>query len=61
MTGAEKIAINETLPDAINDEKVARENAVKELKAKDTELQGNIDSLETALNQDITELRTTLL
>lgn len=61
MTGAEKIAINETLPDAINDEKVAREAAVKELKAKDTELQGNIDSLETALNQDITELRTTLL
>lgn len=61
MTGAEKIAINETLPDAINDEKVARENAVKELKAKDTELQGNIDSLETSLNQDITELRTTLL
>lgn len=61
MTGAEKLAINETLPDAINDEKVARENAVKELKAKDTELQGNIDSLETALNADITELRTTLL
>ena len=61
ITGAEKLAINETLPDAINDEKVARENAVKELKAKDTELQGNIDSLETALNQDITELRTTLL
>lgn len=61
MTGAEKIAINETLPDAINDEKVARENAVKELKAKDTELQGNIDSLETALNQDITELRSTIL
>ena len=61
MTGAEKIAINETLPDAINDEKVARENAVKELKAKDTELQGNIDSLETSLNQDITELRSTIL
>lgn len=61
MTGAEKIAINETLPDAINDEKVAREAAVKELKAKDTELQGNIDSLEDALNEDITELRTTLL
>lgn len=61
MTGAEKIAINETLPDAINDEKVAREAAVKELKAKDTELQGNIDSLETALNADITELRSTLL
>ena len=61
MTGAEKIAINETLPDAINDEKVAREAAVKELKAKDTELQGNIDSLETALNQDITELRSTIL
>ena len=61
MTGAEKIAINETLPDAINDEKVARENAVKELKAKDTELQGNIDSLETALNADITELRSTIL
>lgn len=61
MTGAEKLAINETLPDAINDEKVARENAVKEFKAKDTELQGNIDSLETALNQDITELRSTIL
>lgn len=61
MTGAEKLAINETLPDAINDEKVARENAVKELKAKDTELQGNIDSLETVLNQDITELRSTIL
>lgn len=61
MTGAEKIAINETLPDAINDEKVARENAVKELKAKDTELQGNIDSLEDALNEDITELRSTIL
>lgn len=61
MTGAEKLAINETLPDAINDEKVARENAVKELKAKDTELQGNINSLETALNQDITELRSTIL
>lgn len=61
MTGAEKLAINETLPDAINDEKTAREAAVNELKAKDTELQGNIDSLETALNQDITELRTTLL
>lgn len=61
MTGAEKLAINETLPDAINDEKVARENAVKELKAKDTELQGIIDSLETALNQDITELRSTIL
>lgn len=61
MTGAEKIAINETLPDAINDEKVAREAAVKELKAKDTELQGNIDSLETSLNQDITELRSTIL
>ena len=61
MIGAEKLAINETLPDAINDEKVARENAVKELKAKDTELQGNIDSLETALNQDITELRSTIL
>lgn len=61
MTGAEKIAINETLPDAINDEKVAREAAVKELKAKDTELQGNIDSLETALNTDITELRSTIL
>lgn len=61
MTGAEKIAINETLPDAINDEKVAREAAVKELKAKDTELQGNIDSLETALNADITELRSTIL
>lgn len=50
MTGAEKLAINETLPDAINDEKVARENAVKELKAKDTDL-----------NQDITELRSTIL
>lgn len=61
LTGAEKLAINETLPDAINDEKVARENAVKELKAKDTEQQGNIDSLETALNQDITELRSTIL
>lgn len=61
MIGAEKLAINETLPDAINDEKVAREAAVKELKAKDTELQGNIDSLETALNQDITELRSTIL
>lgn len=61
MTGAEKLAINETLPDAINDEKVARENAVKELKAKDTELQGNINTLEDALNEDITELRTTLL
>lgn len=61
MIGAEKLAINETLPDAINDEKVARENAVKELKAKDTELQGNIDSLETALNADITELRSTIL
>ena len=61
MTGAEKIAINETLPDAINDEKTAREAAVNELKAKDTELQGNIDSLEDALNEDITELRTTLL
>lgn len=61
MTGAEKIAINDTLPDAINDEKVAREAAVKELKAKDTELQGNIDSLETALNADITELRSTIL
>lgn len=61
MTGADKLAINETLPDAINDEKVAREAAVKELKAKDTELQGNINSLETALNQDITELRSTIL
>lgn len=61
MTGAEKLAINETLPGAINDEKVAREAAVKELKAKDTELQGNIDSLETSLNQDITELRSTIL
>lgn len=61
MTGAEKLAINETLPDAISDEQIARENAVKELKAKDTELQGNIDSLEDALNEDITELRTTLL
>lgn len=61
ITGAEKLAINETLPDAINDEKVAREAAVKELKAKDTELQGNIDSLETALNADITELRSTIL
>lgn len=61
MTGAEKIAINETLPDAINDEKTAREAAVNELKAKDTELQGNINSLEDALNEDITELRTTLL
>lgn len=61
MTGAEKIAINETLPDAINDEKTAREAAVNELKAKDTELQGNIDSLEDALNEDITELRSTIL
>lgn len=61
MTGAEKITINETLPDAINDEKIAREAAVNGLKAKDTELQGNIDSLETALNQDITELRSTIL
>lgn len=61
MTGAEKLAINETLPDAISDEQIARENAVKELKAKDIELQGNIDSLEDALNADITELRTTLL
>lgn len=61
MTGAEKLAINETLPDAINDEKVARENAVKELKAEDTELQGNIDSLKTVLNQNITELRSTIL
>lgn len=61
MTGAEKIAINETLPDAINDEKIAREAAVNELKAKDTELQSNINSLEDALNEDITELRTTLL
>ena len=61
MTGAEKLAINETLPDAINDEKIAREAAVNELKAKDTELQGNINSLEDALNEDITELRTTLL
>lgn len=61
MTGAEKLAINETLPDAINDEKTAREAAVNELKAKDTELQGNIDSLETALNADITELRSTIL
>lgn len=61
MTGAEKIAINETLPDAINDEKIAREAAINGLKAKDTELQGNIDSLETALNQDITELRSTIL
>lgn len=61
MTGAEKIAINETLPDAINDEKTAREAAVNELKAKDTELQSNINSLEDALNEDITELRTTIL
>lgn len=61
MTGAEKLAINETLPDAINDEKTAREAAVNELKAKDTELQGNIDSLEDALNEDITELRSTIL
>ena len=61
MTGAEKLAINETLPDAINDEKTAREAAVNELKAKDTELQSNINSLEDALNEDITELRTTLL
>lgn len=61
MTGAEKLAINETLPDAINDEKVAREAAVKELKAKDTELQSNINSLEDALNEDITELRSTIL
>lgn len=61
MTGAEKLAINETLPDAINDEKTAREAAVNELKAKDTELQGNIDSLETSLNQDITKLRSTIL
>ena len=61
MTGAEKIAINKTLPDAINDEKIAREAAVNGLKAKDTELQGNINSLEDALNEDITELRTTLL
>lgn len=61
MTGAEKLAINETLPDAINDEKTAREAAVNELKAKDTELQGNINGLEDALNEDITELRTTLL
>lgn len=61
MTGAEKLAINKTLPDAINDEKTAREAAVNELKAKDTGLQGNIDSLEDALNEDITELRTTLL
>lgn len=61
MTGAEKLAINETLPDAINDEQIAREAAVNELKAKDTELQGNINSLEDALNEDITELRTTLL
>lgn len=36
-------------------------DAINELKAKDTELQGNIDSLEDALNEDITELRTTLL
>lgn len=61
MTGAEKLAINETLPDAINDEKTAREAAVNELKAKDTELQGNINSLEDALNEDITELRSTIL
>lgn len=61
MTGAEKLAINETLPDAINDEKTAREAAVNELKAKDTELQSNINSLEDALNEDITELRTTIL
>lgn len=61
MTGAEKLAINETLPDAINDEQIAREAAVNELKAKDTELQGNINALEDALNEDITELRTTLL
>lgn len=61
MTGTEKLAINETLPDAISDEQIARENAVKELKAKDIELQGNINSLEDALNEDITELRTTLL
>lgn len=61
MTGADKLAINETLPDAISDEQIARENAVKELKAKNIELQGNIDSLEDALNADITELRTTLL
>ena len=61
MTGVEKLAINETLPDAINDEKTAREAAVNELKAKDTELQGNINNLEDALNEDITELRTTLL
>lgn len=61
MTGAEKLAINETLPDAINDEQIAREEAINELKAKDTELQGNINSLEDALNEDITELRTTLL
>lgn len=61
MTGAEKLAINETLPDAISDEQIARVNAVKELKAKDTELQGNIDSLEEALNEDIAELRSTIL
>lgn len=61
MTGAEKIAINDTLPDAINDEKLARENAVKELKAKDTELQSNITKLQNDLSQDITELRTTIL
>lgn len=61
MTGAEKLAINETLPDAINDEKTAREAAVNELKAKDTELQSNINSLEDALNEDITELRSTIL
>ncbi len=61
ILGTEKVAINETLPDAIKDEQIAREAAVTELKAKDTELKTNIDDVETALTEDITEIRTTTL
>lgn len=61
MTGDDKVMITSTLPDAITDERIAREAAVTALEAKDIELKQDITDLDTTVNADITTLRSTIL
>lgn len=61
MTGADRVMLDSTLPDAIRDEQIAREAAVTALEAKDIELKQDITDLDTTVNADITTLRSTIL
>lgn len=61
MTGADRVMIDSTLPDAINDERLTREAAVTALETKNIELKQDITDLDTTVNADITTLRSTIL